>query len=185
MTDLSIRPALSTDIEKIQSIYAFYVENSLATFEEAVPSLEEMKKRFDEIHTHKMPYLVAEYKGELVGYAYASVFRSRPAFRYCVEHSIYLSNEHSGLGIGSRLMERLIKTLENTTGIRQMIGVIGDIKNKASIALHKKYGFKHTGVMPATGYKFDQWVDTVLMQRAINSGSDTAPKGQGLNLTLI
>lgn len=182
MTDVAIRDAQPDDINAIQAIYAYYVEHSVITFEETIPDTTEMMRRFNDILYHDMPYLVIELGGRIVGYAYASVFRSRRAFRYSVEHSIYLHPETRGKGLGLKLMEALTDALV-PTGVRQMIAVISDKKDGASVALHKKCGFEMIGTMPATGYKFDQWIDTIIMQRAIGDGANTAPNTPGLKLT--
>jgi phosphinothricin acetyltransferase len=181
MTSLIIRDALESDIEAIQAIYAYYVENTVITFEEVVPDTMEMTRRFEGIKSHDMPYLVAELDGEVVGYAYAGVFRTRKAFRFSTEHSIYLKHDCRGQGLGRKMMDALISALE-PTGIRQIVAVISDKIDGASVALHKKCGFDHIGIMPDTGYKFDEWIDTVIMQRAINGGGDTPPAGPGLHL---
>lgn len=177
-----IRDATAGDISAIQQIYAYYVENTVITFEEVIPDIEEMHDRFLTIKDHGMPYIVAEQDGHVVGYAYASVFRTRRAFRFCAEHSVYLDPSCRGKGIGFSLMQALIKACE-PTGIRQMVACISDKKDGASIALHKKCGFKHIGVLPASGYKFDRWIDMTVMQRQIGEGDNTAPDGIGLNLT--
>lgn len=178
MSNLVIRNAELSDIIAIQAIYAHYVENSLATFEENTPDAIELQRRFEDIQRRGMPYLVCMHDDIVAGYAYASVFRERNAFRYSVEHSIYLHPRKHRLGIGSQMMEKLIVACE-ATGVRQMIAVIGDIENKGSIALHKKFGFEHIGILPATGFKFDRWVDTVLMQRPLGDGATTPPQGSG------
>jgi L-amino acid N-acyltransferase YncA len=178
MTDLFIRPAEACDIKDIQLIYAHYVKKSLATFEVSVPDILEMQRRFDDVQRRKMPYLVCIHDQKVVGYAYANVFRDRFAYRFCIEHSIYLHPDKRGLGIGSQLMSKLIEALE-PTGIRQMIAVIGDTENRASIVLHKKFGFKQIGILQNSGYKFDRWVDTVLMQRPLGEGAATPPQGSG------
>ena len=178
MSDILMRNAELNDLNAIHAIYAYYVKSSLATFEEIVPDTSELQERFEDIQRRGMPYLVCIHEGIVAGYAYASVFRERNAYRYSVEHSIYLHPEKHRLGIGSQMMEELIVACE-ATGVRQMIAVIGDIENKGSIALHKKFGFEHIGILPATGFKFDRWVDTVLMQRPLGDGAKTPPQGSG------
>jgi L-amino acid N-acyltransferase YncA len=176
-----IRPATRADMACICEIYAYYVENTVITYEEIVPDVDEMQQRFFDIQSHNMPYLVAEIDGVITGYAYASVYRTRPAYRYCVEHSIYLNQDHQGHGVGSQLMEALINSCL-PTGIRQMIAVIGDTTNHASVALHEKFGFTHVGILKDSGFKFNRWIDTIIMQRPIGAGATSLPTGKGLNL---
>lgn len=182
MTNTIIRPAAPADIAFIQAIYAYYVENTVITFEETTPDATEMTRRFDEIKSHDMPYLVLEQDGRVLGYAYASVFRSRRAFRYSVEHSIYLDPDTRGQGFGKKMMNALLEALV-PTGVRQMVAVISDKKDGASVALHRSSGFEMIGTLPATGYKFDTWIDTIIMQRPVGDGQNTPPTTGGLKLT--
>ena len=182
MSDIIIRPATADDIPTIQSIYAYYVRETVITFEENVPDIREMTKRYETILGYGMPYLVAETNGQVIGYAYASLFRGRPAYRYTTEHSIYLDPDKRGMGVGTKMLDALMKACE-PTGVRQIIAVISDAIDGASVALHKKAGFELIGTMPATGYKFDKWVNTTIMQRPICTGSSDKPDGIGLKLT--
>lgn len=181
MSSPTIRPATVSDMASIREIYAYYVTDTVITYEETVPDVEEMTRRFHAIQKLGMPYLVAEQDGGVKGYCYGGAFRERIAYRYCVEHAIYLSKDAKGHGIGSLLMGQLLKDLE-AAGIRQVIAVIGDLTNHASVALHSKFGFEKIGVLPASGYKFNRWIDTILMQRALGDGAQTPPVGDGLNL---
>lgn len=181
MTTPLIRAAKLDDIARILEIYSYYITDTIITFEETLPSVEEMTRRFQEIATLNMPYLVAEIDGRVQGYAYGAAFRTRVAYRYTVEHSIYLDKDAKGAGLGSLLMEALLKELE-ARDIRQVIAVIGDSQNTASIALHKKFGFTHEGTLANTGYKFNRWIDTVLMQKELGEGGETQPDKPGLNL---
>ncbi|NVK17514.1 MAG: N-acetyltransferase family protein [Methylocystaceae bacterium] len=176
-----IRAAHADDIPRILEIYSYYITDTIITFEETLPSLKEMTQRFHEIEKLNMPYLVAAIDGRVQGYAYGGVFRTRVAYRYSVEHSIYLDKDAKGAGLGSLLMEELLKDLEQRD-IRQVVAVIGDSQNRASIALHKKFGFTHQGTLPNTGYKFNRWIDTVLMQKELGDGESTQPQKPGLNL---
>ncbi|MFQ5468358.1 MAG: GNAT family N-acetyltransferase, partial [Kiloniellaceae bacterium] len=128
------------------------------------------------------PYLAAEAApGPVVGYAYAGAYHTRPAYRYTIETSLYVAEEHRGQGIGRRLLEALIVRCE-ARGYRQMVAVIGDSGNTASIGLHESLGFTRVGTLAAVGFKFNRWVDSVLMQRALGpggSGEPTAPNPPG------
>ena len=121
-----------------------------------------------------LPYLVAELDGTVAGYAYAAPYRTRPAYRYTVENSVYIDHRHAGRGLGGALLTALIAACE-AKGCRQMIAVIGDSENWPSIRLHEKFGFARTGLLPAVGWKFGRWVDSVLMQRALGTGDTRDP----------
>ncbi|WP_028880257.1 GNAT family N-acetyltransferase [Terasakiella pusilla] len=181
MSSLIVRPATQSDIPAIVDIYTYYVTDTVITYEETVPDITEMTRRFEATLKLGMPYLVAQVDGVVQGYAYGGAFRERIAYRYCVEHAIYLSKDVKGQGIGSLLMEHLLTELE-AAGIRQVIAVIGDLTNHASVALHSKFGFEKVGILPASGYKFNRWIDTILMQRSLGAGAQTPPVGDGLNL---
>lgn len=171
---IRVRDAAVTDVSIITEIYRESVLNGIGTYELEAPSETEMTSRFNTITSQNYPYLIAEDEnGAVLGYAYASPFRTRPAYRYLAEDSIYVSADARGLGVGAILLDALLsRTAE--LGIRQMVAVIGGA-NPASVALHEKAGFKHTGLMPATGFKFGKWVDTVLMQLELGEGADTIP----------
>ncbi|PJX25834.1 GNAT family N-acetyltransferase [Advenella sp. S44] len=180
MTDSClVRPATDQDITAITQIYAWHVVNGIATFEETVPDCVQMRKRFTDITTQGYPYIVAEKDGEVIGYAYASSFRPRVAYRYTVENAIYLRHDLGRLGAGSRLLAELIRLCEAGPW-RQMIAVIGDSANAASIGVHRKAGFEMIGALPATGFKHGRWVDTVLMQRPLSDGNRTPPNDAAL-----
>ena len=156
------------------AIYGHYVQSSAATFEEILPSPDEMVCRFSDLTDKGLPYLVAEQENEVAGYAYAGPYRDRSGYRFTVEDSVYVNNDCLGLGIGRGLLAELIGRC-TTLGYRQMVAVIGDSANAASIALHSQLGFKVIGSLPSSGRKFDRWVDTVLMQRSLGKGSATPP----------
>jgi L-amino acid N-acyltransferase YncA len=171
---LIVRDAREADIAAVHTIYDHHVRCGLATFEEVPPSREELLARLAAALAAGLPYLVAERHGEVVGYAYASAYRSRPAYRYTVEDSVYVLEGLGGHGIGSALLRSLITRCEAGTW-RQMIALIGDSANAASIALHRRAGFRPAGTLGAVGFKLGRWVDTVLMQRPLGSGDRTAP----------
>jgi phosphinothricin acetyltransferase len=133
-----------------------------------------MARRLADIVAKGMPYLVAEADGAIAGYAYANSYRTRPAYRYTVEDSIYLDAAYTRRGIGRALLQRLVDA-SAAAGFRQMIAVIGDSANAGSIALHRACGFDHLGVLPAVGWKLGRWVDSVLMQRALGPGASGQP----------
>lgn len=169
-----IRTARPSDINAIQSIYAHHVANGTSTFEETIPDLPEMKRRYEKVVNAGFPWLVATYNNEVAGYCYVSAYRPRIAYRYTVENSIYLRHDMGQKGIGSQLLAALIKACEQGPW-RQMIAVIGGRENHASINLHKRHGFTLTGIQSNTGFKQNHWIDTVLMQREIGEGSTTLP----------
>ena len=161
-----IRAAAEGDLAQICEIYAHYVLNGLASFEIEAPDLTEMTHRWTGAQDHGYPYLVAEIDGRIGGYAYAGLFRERPAYRYTVEDSVYVSPDFLGLGLGAGLLGELIDLCAGL-GYRQMIAVIGDTANDQSINLHLRLGFEHAGVLGSTGFKHGRWVDSVMMQRAL------------------
>lgn len=168
-----VRDAGDTDLPAIQSIYAYHVANSLATFEEVPPSTEEMSARRASIISAGLPYLVAARGGEVVGYSYAAKFHSRAAYRYTIENSIYVSSAFHGQGIGKALLGTLINRCEAGPW-RQMIALIGN-SNPVSIRLHESHGFHLVGTLKSVGYKFGQWVDVAFMQRGLGAGSTSRP----------
>jgi L-amino acid N-acyltransferase YncA len=172
---LSIRDASEGDLAAVQGIYAHHVNHGLASFEEVPPDLAEITRRRDLAREHNLPYLVAEMDGAVQGFAYASLFRSRSAYRYTVEDSVYVAPDTLGSGIGSALLSAVIERCTER-GFRQMIAVIGDSANQASIGLHAKHGFVQAGSMTAVGFKFGRWVDSVRMQRPLGDGDKTLPE---------
>ncbi|MEP9354416.1 N-acetyltransferase family protein [Xanthobacter sp. KR7-65] len=171
---MPIRPALSSDIPAISAIYDEAVRTGTASFELQPPGAAEMARRHAALVESGYPYLVLEEEGVLLGYAYASAFRPRIAYRYTVENSIYVDEAARGRGVGRALLVALIEACE-ARGFRQMVAVIGDSANAGSIALHRSCGFDSIGILPATGLKFGRWIDTVLMQRALGPGASTVP----------
>ena len=171
---LVLRPALRTDAAAIAAIYAPHVLNSLATFEEVPPDADEIARRLDDVLGRGLPYLVAEQGGAVVGYAYAAPYRTRSAYRFSIEDSIYVAADRPGQGIGSALLAALIERC-TALGYRQMIAVIGDSGNEASIGLHARHGFMPAGVMRSIGFKLGRWVDSVMMVRPLGDGNRTLP----------
>ncbi len=170
----ALRAAGPPDVPRIAAIYAHHVLHGLASFETEPPDEAEVARRLGAVRARGLPYLVAEADDRVVGYAYAAPYRSRPAYRYTVEDSVYVDRDWAGRGIGRRLLERLVAEAA-ASGCRQMIAVIGDSANRPSIALHAACGFAPVGRLPAVGFKFGRWVDSVLMQRALGAGEASPP----------
>ena len=174
MPDFLIRAATLADIPAITGIYEGEVREGTATFELTPPDIAEMTRRFSGLVDNGFPYLVATYEGRVAGYAYAALYRTRPAYRFTIENSIYLDPAHHRRGLGTALLSELIAQ-STALGFRQMIAVIGDSANAASIGLHRRAGFEMIGTLPDVGFKFGRWLDSVLMQRALGEGRDTMP----------
>lgn len=175
MIDPQVRASTAADVVHVAAIYSHHVLHGAATFEITPPTPDEMAQRRDSVLAEGLPFLVAESNGVVAGYAYAGLYRPRPAYRYTVEDSIYLHPDHLGKGIGRLLLTELIRQSE-LADRRQMIAVIGDSSNVPSIRLHQNAGFRLTGVFQAVGWKFGRWLDTVLMQRPLGAG-DQSPAG--------
>lgn len=174
MSPAVLRPVRDADLPVVTALYAQHVLHGSASFEIEPPDLVEMTRRRDEVLARGWPYLVAERDGQLLGHAYANLFRPRMAYRHCVENSIYLAPAAQGRGLGRALLAELITRCEQA-GARQMIAVIGGADNLASIALHRSLGFTPAGQLKASGWKFGRWLDTVLMQRRLGAGDTTMP----------
>ena len=172
---LRIRAATPADLPAVTAIYSHAVLNGTASYEYDPPSLEEMTRRFEAISGNSFPYLVAHIDGQVLGYAYASHFRTRPAYRFIVEDSIYIAPDAQGQGTGTLLLGELLARCE-ASGFRQVIAVIGDAAtNLASARLHSAMGFAECGRITGSGFKFNRWCDTLLMQKPLNGGVDTLP----------
>ena len=171
---MQLRPATPEDIGAIRAIYAHHVLNGLASFEEEPPSETELRRRYDELTGRGLPYLVADFGGVVAGYAYCTLYRSRSAYRYSLEDSVYVRPDAQGRGIGKTLLGELIRRCE-ALGYRQMIAVIGDSANAASISLHESEGFLRVGTLRSVGFKFGRWVDSVIMQRPLGAGDGSPP----------
>lgn len=171
---MQVRDAAQGDLPAIQSIYAHHVLTGLASFEELPPDLEEMRRRYQDVTGRGLPYLVAHEGAEILGYAYCAPYRPRSAYRYALENSVYVRDGLLGRGIGSQLLAELVERCTRL-GYRQMVAVIGDSGNEASIALHARHGFLRVGTLRSVGYKFGRWVDSVFMQRPLGSGDGAPP----------
>ena len=174
--EVEVRDAQPDDVHAIAAIYAWHVLNGRASFEEVPPTIDEMRQRMSTIAADGLPWLVALYRGVVVGYCYAGLYRVRPAYRYTLEESIYVDASAAGRGFGSALMDALIARCEQGPW-RQMIAVVGDGHNNAgSLRLHKKHGFEVAGQLRSVGYKKGNWRDTLIMQRPLNDGDWTLPE---------
>jgi phosphinothricin acetyltransferase len=171
---VSVRAAVDADFPAIQAIYAHHVLNGLASFEETPPDIAELKRRWQVIAGDGLPYLCADIEGTVRGYAYAGRYRPRSAYRFTVEDSVYVAPDAGGRGIGRALLEALIARC-TAFGSRQMIAIIGDSGNAASIGLHRACGFGLVGTFADIGFKHGRWVDSVLMQRRLGAGGGTLP----------
>ncbi|HYH23605.1 MAG TPA: GNAT family N-acetyltransferase [Azospirillum sp.] len=169
-----IRDSRIEDLTHIQAIYAHHVLHGLASFEEEPPDVEELGRRRADVLGRGLPHLVAEQGGRVLGFAYAGPYRLRRAYRFTVEDSIYVSEDCRGMGVGRGLLSALVER-STAAGCRQMIAVIGDSGNAASIGLHASLGFVETGILRSVGFKFGRWVDSVLMQRPLGPGGGTLP----------
>jgi phosphinothricin acetyltransferase len=177
MTGITIRDGRDDDIPAITAIYGHWVANGLASFELSPPDAAEMAKRRAAVLAGGYPYIVAEGEGgRVLGYAYVSAWRTRPAYRFACENSVYVEKDAGRGGIGRKLLEALIARCA-AQGLRLMVAVIGDSANAPSIGLHQACGFTMVGALPAVGWKFDRWVDSVLMTRPLGEGATTPPIG--------
>ena len=172
---LLIRPSNNADLPAITAIYGWNVLNGTGTFELDAPLEAEMARRRADVLANGLPWLVAQRHGAVVGFAYANLFRPRPAFRFCLEDSVYLTADAQGQGVGRLLLAELMARCE-AAGARQMMAVIGDSQNLGSIGLHRSAGFEQVGVMKASGWKFGRWLDVVIMQKALGAGASTDPQ---------
>ena len=170
-----IRPAIDADIGAITTIYAHHVLHGTGTFETTPPNEEDMAGRRRDVLAKGLPYLVVEDASGVLGFAYCNWFKPRPAYRFSAEDSIYLAPDAQGLGLGRLLLTELMAQAERA-GVRKLIAVIGDSANDGSIGLHKACGFTHVGILSACGWKFDRWLDVVMMERSIGLGSSAAPE---------
>jgi L-amino acid N-acyltransferase YncA len=174
MTSLIIRDSRDDDIPALVAIYGHWVEHGLASFELTPPDQAEMARRRAAILAAGYPHLVAEAQGRVAGYAYASPYRPRPAYRFAVENSVYVAPGLTQGGTGTALLRALIDRC-TAQGFRLMVAVIGDSGNAPSIGLHARAGFARAGLLPAVGWKHGRWVDSVLMTRPLGDGAATAP----------
>jgi len=174
MSDLHVRPAGPADIGAITQIYADAVLQGTATFEIEAPDEAEMARRQKALLADALPYLVVEHGGRVAGYAYAGRYHIRPGYRWTLENSIYVAPQFQRLGLGRLLMRRLLAEAE-TRNYRQMLALIGDQTNVASIALHATFGFRRIGTLQSVGFKHGRWIDVVVMQRSLGDADSMPP----------
>ncbi len=172
---LLLRPSTDADLPAITAIYGDAVLHGTGTFELEPPDAAEIGRRRADVLAKSLPYLVAQAAhGQVQGYAYANQFRPRPGYRFTLEVSVYLHPQARGHGLGKLLLTELLTRCE-ARGARQMLAVIGDSTNLASISLHAALGFSHAGLLKSVGWKFGRWRDVVLMQRTLGAGDASAP----------
>lgn len=170
-----IRPIQPTDIFQITDIYAHHVLHGTGTFELIAPSQAEMTQRRDDVLSKGLPYIVAVNGGQVLGFAYCNWFKPRPAYRFSAEDSIYLAPEAIGGGLGRALLSELCTQAERAD-VRKLIAVIGDSDNHGSVAVHRSVGFSHVGTLKSCGWKFERWLDVVLMEKSLGLGDSVAPR---------
>lgn len=169
-----IRTSQPEDIPAISAIYTHHVLHGTGTFELEPPSQQEMASRRSDVLAKGLPYLVAVDNQQVMGFAYCNWFKPRPAYRFSAEDSVYVAPDAQGLGLGRALLTELAAQAEKA-GVRKLIAVIGDSANTGSIAVHRSVGFSHVGVLKSCGWKFDQWRDVVMMDKALGLGDTSAP----------
>ena len=169
-----VRNSLETDVAALQAIYAHYVLHGTASFELTPPTLDDMRQRRADVVAKSLPYLVAEQNGVVVGYAYVTLQRPRPAYRFTVEDSVDVRDGLAGQGIGSLLLAEIIKIC-TAKGYRQLMAVVGDA-SPPSVSLHQRHGFTLAGTFKSVGYKFGAWRDTAMLQRSLGDGALTDPQ---------
>jgi L-amino acid N-acyltransferase YncA len=170
-----IRPSQTEDIPAIAAIYAHHVLHGTGTFEIDPPSPNDMAQRRADVLAKGLPYLVAAKGDQVLGFAYCNWFKPRPAYRFSAEDSIYLADEARGQGLGRALLAELMAQAEKA-GVRKLIAVIGDSANHGSVGVHRSAGFSLVGVLKSCGWKFDQWLDVVMMDKALGLGDTSAPQ---------
>lgn len=163
-----IRDATETDAEAVQQIYAPYVTNTAISFEMVPPTADEMLARM-RLATARLPWIVLEDAGQVVGYAYATQFRAREAYQNTAETTVYVSQAHSRKGVGLRLMTELLSRLRDGGFHRVIAGVT--LPNPGSVGLHERLGYWHVGVFSQVGRKFDQWHDVGFWELSFEDGS--------------
>ncbi|MCT9809489.1 GNAT family N-acetyltransferase [Acidovorax sp. Be4] len=171
----NIRPSTVADIPAITAIYRHHVLHGTGTFEVDPPSEQDMLARRADVLARGLPYLVAEGEdGQILGFTYANWFKPRPAYRFSAEDSIYIADSARGQGLGRKLLDALSQQAE-AAGVRKLLAVIGDSANAGSIGVHRAAGFTEIGVMRSVGWKFDRWLDIVLMEKSLGDGDTTPP----------
>ena len=174
-----LRPSQEPDLPAIAAIYGHHVLHGSGTFETEPPSLADMTARRTEVLARQLPFLVAEDGGRIVGFAYCNWFKPRPAYRFSAEDSIYLAPDAHRRGLGRALLAELAAQAE-AAGVRKLIAVIGDSANASSIGVHRSVGFEQVGVLKSSGWKFERWLDVVLMEKPLGAGNSSPPQSTGV-----
>ena len=169
-----IRPSTDADVPAFTAIYTHHVLHGTGTFEIEPPTQADMANRRADVLSKGLPYLVMEDQGRVLGFAYCNWFKPRPAYRFSAEDSIYMAPDAAGSGYGRALLAELVGQAERI-GVRKLIAVIGDSNNAGSVGVHRSVGFTPVGVLKSCGWKFDRWLDVVLMEKSLGSGDATAP----------
>lgn len=170
-----VRPCFEQDLDQVQLVYAHHVVTGTGTFETAAPDLEEMTARWSKVVMRSWPFMVASPVRDLtrvLGFAYAQQFRDREAYARTFEDSVYVAPNATGQGVGKLLLAGLLQQLKDD-GVREVLAVIGDSANHASIGVHRSLGFRQTGVLHRVGWKFERWLDVVVMQRSLGETQGT------------
>lgn len=176
MSEIKLRPAVESDAKALVEIYAYYVENTAITFEWETPSVEEFRNRIHNI-TQKYPYLVAELDGVIVGYAYANTFRTRAAYGWTVETSIYVKKDCRRSGVGKTLLQELEKQLKNQN-VLNVYAVITYIETEDeylthdSVKFHSHMGYTKVGLYNQCGYKFKRWYSVITMEKMLGEHTE-------------
>jgi phosphinothricin acetyltransferase len=174
-----LRPSQEPDLPAITAIYGHHVLHGSGTFETEPPSLADMRARRTEVLARQLPFLVAEDSGRILGFAYCNWFKPRPAYRFSAEDSIYLAPDAHRRGLGRALLAELAAQAE-VAGVRKLIAVIGDSANASSIGVHRSVGFEQVGVLKSSGWKFERWLDVVLMEKPLGAGNSSPPQSTGV-----
>ena len=170
-----LRPSQEPDLPAITAIYGHHVLHGSGTFETEPPSLADMRARRAEVLARQLPFLVAEDGGRILGFAYCNWFKPRPAYRFSAEDSIYLAPDAHRRGLGRALLAELAAQAQ-AAGVRKLIAVIGDSANAGSIGVHRSVGFEQVGVLKSCGWKFERWLDVVLMEKTLGAGNSRPPQ---------
>ena len=171
----TIRPSQLADIPAITAIYAHHVLHGTGTFEVDPPTQDDMTSRRADVLSKRLPYLVATEGDKLLGFAYCNWFKPRPAYRFSAEDSIYMAPDAQSRGLGRALLAELMAQAE-LAGVRKLIAVIGDSANVGSVGVHRSVGFSHVGTLKSCGWKFDRWLDVVMMDKSLGLGDSDAPQ---------
>jgi phosphinothricin acetyltransferase len=168
-----VRPSTEQDVPFMVDIYAYHVQNGLGDYQPDPLHPEDIKRRRKAMLKRRLPHIVADFNGAIIGYAYAVPFLKRPSYRYAVKHSIYVHKDHRQSGVGRKLLPALIEACA-AAGYRQMICYI-DGENAPSLSLHEGFGFARAGVLKSVAFRFGRWTDTVLLQRPLGEGDASLP----------